>query len=235
LQKPEVYLTFDLERDYLGTGSYVSPSSFEGIRHHVPRILDVMHEHHAAGTFFLTPEVIENCEDMLSDVDKRHAVGLHSHAYYQPIFKGWERDGDSFKNYTRHEKKGMILRDISRYEDHFGHPRLFRIARLEPDHDVLKVISESGCPYDSSYHSSSYHVFQKMRVALLYRFREVPVDFHLYGLELSQMLKRDRSVVLVHPITPPRRGNPDVYNEHRLVQVIESSPEQCRLERLDHL
>lgn len=85
MQKPEVCLTFDLERDYLGTGSYVNPPSFEGIRHHVPRILDAMHERHAAGTFFLTPEVIENCEDMLGDVRKRHAVGLHSHAYYQPV------------------------------------------------------------------------------------------------------------------------------------------------------
>jgi hypothetical protein len=129
----------------------------------------------------------------------------------------------------------MILRDISRYQDHLGAPRLFRIARLEPDHDVLKVISESGCPCDSSYHASNYHVFQKMRVALLYRFSEVPVDFHLHGLELSQMLKRDRSVVLVHPITPPRRDNPDVYDEHRLAQIIQSSPEQCRLKRLDHL
>jgi len=234
LQKPEVYLTFDLERDYLGTGSYVTPPSFEGIRHHVPRILDAMHEHHAAGTFFLTPEVIGNCEDLVRAVRRRHAVGLHSHAYYQPEFKGWERDGDSFKNYTRHEKKQMILRDISRYQDHLGAPRLFRIASLEPDHEILKVISESGCPCDSSYHASNYHVFQKMRVALLYRFREVPVDFHLHGLKLSQILKRRRSVVLVHPITPPRRDNPDVYDEDRLVEIIQSSPRQCRLERFDH-
>ena len=166
---------------------------------------------------------------------RRHAVGLHSHAYYQPIFKRWERDGDSFRNYTRHQKKEMILRDTSRYQDHLGAPRLFRIAELEQDHDVLKVISESGCPCDSSYHASNYHLFQKMRVALLYRFGEVPVNFHLHGVRLSQMLKRDRSVVLVHPITPPRRGNPDVYDEHRLVQIIQWSAEQCQLERLDHL
>ena len=162
-------------------------------------------------------------------------MGLHSRAYYQPIFKRWERDGDSFRNYTRHQKKEMILRDTSRYQDHLGAPRLFRIAELEQDHDVLKVISESGCPCDSSYHASNYHLFQKMRVALLYRFGEVPVNFHLHGVRLSQMLKRDRSVVLVHPITPPRRGNPDVYDEHRLVQIIQWSAEQCQLERLDHL
>ena len=65
LRTRTVHLTFDLERDYAGTGEYINPPSFEGIKHNVPRVLDEMHEHDASGTFFLTPEVLAECEDLV--------------------------------------------------------------------------------------------------------------------------------------------------------------------------
>ena len=235
LHKPRVYLTFDLERDYFGSGSYAPIPSFEGVRHNVPRLLDKMHECHVDGTFFLTPEIMENCVDILRDIRRRHAVGLHSHAYYQPEFKGWERDGDSFRNYTDREKMQMILRDIQLCHTYLGELKLFRIARLEPDNEILRMVSESGCQYDSSYHASKYHIFEKIRTALSYKFKEIPVDFHLYGLEISQLKRRSRSVVLLHPITPPERTNPEVYDEGRLVEMIERCSEQFRFESLDEI
>jgi len=150
---------------------------------------------------------------------------IHIHTINPNSRNGKETETAS-RSTRRARKNRQSSRDIRRYQDHFGHPRLFTIAGLEPDHHVLAANSESGCPCDSSYRASNYYVFQKMRLV---------VDFHLHDLELCQMLKRDRSVVLVHPISPWTRTNPDVYDEHRLAQIVESSPEQCRLRRLDHL
>jgi len=205
LQKRTVHLTFDLERDYVG--KYIDPPSFEGIKHNVPRILDEMREHDASGTFFLTPEVLAECEALVREIRKRNAVGLHSHAYYQPEFKGWEGDGDCLKNYTSDEKKRMTLRDVERWRDYVGDPSLFRIGRLEPDHSVLKVLSEAGCLFDSSYRRSHYNVFERVRTRLLYDFREIPVNFHLFGLRLRQLVEKDHSVVLLHPLTPPGKSS----------------------------
>jgi len=219
-----------LERDYLRTG-YVVPSSFEGVNHNVPRILDELQKRHASGTFFLTPEVIQNCEDVVRDVRRRHAVGLHSHAYYQCEFKGWEEDGDSFKNYTPDEKKRMILRDIELYRDYLGEPKLFRIGRLEPDQTVLRMISEAGCLYDSSYHASKYNLLRKLRVMVSYDFQEVPVNFHLYGLEPRHM-KGGRPVILIHPITTPGKNDPEVYDEQNLMRIIDTSSQRCELKDL---
>jgi peptidoglycan/xylan/chitin deacetylase (PgdA/CDA1 family) len=233
MHKPKVCLTFDLERDYLGAGSYATTPSFQGVLHNVPRILDKMRECHAHGTFFMTPEVMEYCGGILRDIRRRHVVGLHSHAYYQPEFKGWEGDGDSFRNYTEHEKTQMILRDIRFSHTYLGDLRFFRIARLEPDHEVLKVVSESGCQYDSSYHASKYHLFDRIWTALSYKFKEIPVDFHLYKLEIGQLRRKSRSVVLLHPITPPEKTNPEVYDEGRLLEIIQSCSGQLRFMSLD--
>ncbi len=230
LQKPKVYLTFDLERDYLRTG-YVDPPSFEGVNHNLPRILDEMKEHHAVGTFFLTPEVMENCEDMVRDIRGKHAVGLHSHAYYQREFKGWQRDGDSFRNYTPDEKRQMTLRDIALYRDYLGKPRLFRIGRLEPDRTVLRMINQAGCLCDSSYHASKYNLIAKLRVALCYDFWEAPVNFHLYGLE-PRHLEKGRPVVLIHPLTPPGKHDPRVYDEGNLIRIIDESSRRSELKDL---
>lgn len=230
MQKPAIYLTFDLERDWLRTG-YLSPPSFEGVNHNVPRILDKMREHHAAGTFFLTPEVMENCEGLVREIQRRHAVGLHSHAYYQREFRGWEKDGDSFRNYTPDEKRQMALRDIERHHDYLGDLELFRIGRLEPDQTVLKVISEAGCLYDSSYHVRSYDLLQKLWVALFYEFQEIPVNFHLYGLQ-RRHLERDQSVILVHPLTPPGKTDLEVYDEENLIRIIDTSSQYCELKDL---
>lgn len=232
MQKRTVHLTFDLERDYAGTGEYIDPPSFEGIKHNVPRVLDEMHEHDASGTFFLTPEVLAECEDLVREIRKRNGVGLHSHVHYQPEFRGWESDGDCLKNYTPDEKKRMTLRDVERWRDYVGDPSLFRIGRLEPDHTVLKVLSESGCVCDSSYHRSHYNLFERVRTRLLYDFREIPVDFHLFGLRLRQLVEKDHSVVLLHPLTPPGKSSLRIYDEEILMQIIRGCPEYYELKGL---
>lgn len=230
LQKPTVYLTFDLERDYLRTG-YLNPPSFEGVNSNVPRILDEMEIHHATGTFFVTPEVMENCEDITREIQKKHALGLHSHAYYQPEFKGWPGDGDCFSNYTREEKERMALRDVNRYQDCLGDPKLFRIGRLEPDQTILRTINKARCLCDSSYHIKRYGLMQKMRVALLYDFQEMPVNFHLYRLT-TQDLEIGQSVILVHPLTPPEKIDPQVYDEERLIRIVDACSEHCEFKDL---
>jgi len=230
LQKPKVYLTFDLERDYIRTG-YLNPPSFEGVNSNVPRILDEMEKRRAVGTFFLTPEVTENCEDLVRDIRRRHAVGLHSHAYYQPEFKGWAEDGDCFKNYTTEEKERMTLRDIERYRNFLGDLKLFRIGRLEPDQTILRVISEAGCLCDSSYHVNNYGLMQKLRVALFYDFLEMPVNFHLHGLE-PHHLEIGQSVIIVHPLPPPGKIDLEVYDEENLIRIIDISSQHCELKDL---
>jgi len=219
LQKREVYLTFDLERDYVSSG-YLDPPSFEGLRYNVPRILDKMDRLQAAGTFFVTPEVLENCEDLVKDIVRRHAVGLHSHVYYQREFKGWEQHGDCFRSYEPHEKRQMVLRDLKAYSNYIGTLELFRIGRLEPDHVVLRTVNEARCRYDSSYHARSYNLMKKMIVALSYSFQEIPVDFHLYGLEPRHM-QINRSVILIHPLTPPGESDPQVYDESTFVRIVD--------------
>lgn len=225
MQKPQVYLTFDIERDYVKTGHFRRPS-FEGIRSNVPRILDKMHENHIIGTFFLTPEVIANCEDLVAEIKRRHAVGLHSHAYYQPEFKGWNADGDSLACYSPDQKTRMILRDIGTYRHCLGKLRLFRIGRLEPDQTILKVVSEEGCQCDSSYHATNYGLLERLRVALKYDFKEKPVKYHLYGLEPSHLM-RDQAVILVHPLTPPGKSDKEVYDENHLMRMIDISSRYC--------
>ncbi len=220
LQKPKVYLSFDVERDYVKSG-YVQPTSFEGITHYVPRILDKLRELRATGTFFVTPEVIEHCEELVSELKKTQLVGLHSHAYYQPEFKGWKTNGDSFSTYTAAERRQMIGRDAALFQERIGPLKFFRIGRLEPNHTVLKMISQLGCTYDSSYHVDNYHLLEKLRRAVSYRFAEIPVTAHLFGLE-SHHFDVERPVVLIHPITPPSKTDEEVFDEAHLMKLLDA-------------
>ncbi len=233
MQKPKVYLTFDVERDYVKSG-YIEPASFAGITHHVPRILDKLRQLRATGTFFLTPEVIERCEDLVAEICKTQAVGLHAHAYYQPEFKGWQADGDSFEVYRVAERRSMINRDVSRFRERIGPPTIFRIGRLKPNHTVMKTISEMGCQYDSSYHADDYTLIEKLRAAVSYKFREIPVTAHLFGLEPRHFMLR-RPVVLVHPITPPGTMDIEVYDEKHLLRIIDACAEGYEFKGLDDL
>jgi len=237
LHKPKAYLTFDLDRDYFDSGSYARTPSFEGVRHNVPRILDKMHKCHVDGTFFLTPEIMENCVDTLRDIRQRQPSDFtHTHTITSILeFKRWERDGDSFRNYTDREKIQIILRDIQLCHAYLGAPKLFRISRLEPDNEILRIVIESGCQYDSSYPAVKCDIFEKIWTALSYKFKEILVDFHLYSLEISQLERRSRSVVSPHPITPPERTNPVVYDEGRLLEMIEGCSEQFRFGSIDEI
>jgi len=219
LQKRKVYLTFDVERDYIKTG-YLDPPSFEGIKAHLPRILDKLHAIDAVGTFFLTPEVIEQCDELVSEILKRHIVGLHSHAYYQPEFIGWDTNGDSFSSYETHLVQRMIKRDAAKFQARIGQPKLFRIGRLEPHHTVLKTVSDLGCGCDSSFHTDGYTVLERVRCALSYKFVEVPVTAHLFGLQRRHFDVRN-PVILVHPITPPNHPDREVFDLEHFMGLID--------------
>jgi peptidoglycan/xylan/chitin deacetylase (PgdA/CDA1 family) len=177
-----------------------------------------MREYGITGTFFVTPEVLERREDLVREIRRKHAVGLHSHSYYQPEFKGW--DAESFKRYTSPEKTRMILRDIKLYNEYLGKLQSFRIGKLEVDHTVLKAVSDAGCLYDSSYYEKNYNLPQKLKVTLSYKFRELPVNLFLYGLK-PHHLRRDRSVILIHPLTPPGIRDVEVYDEEALWLLME--------------
>jgi len=231
LQKPKVYLTFDVERDYVKSG-YLEPPSYEGITHWIPRIRDKLHQLHATGTFFLTPEVIERCEDLIAELRKTQVVGLHSHAYYQPEFKGWKANGDSFSTYTVAEIRQMITRDAALFQERIGPLKFFRIGRLEPNHTVLRMISELGCTYDSSYHVDDYRLLEKLRRVISYRFAEIPVTAHLFGLE-PRHFDVGRPVVLIHPITPPSSTDSEVFDEAHLMKLIDACSDSYEFKGFD--
>ena len=233
LQKHKVYLTFDVERDYIKTG-YLDPPSFEGISAHVPRILDKLRAIGAVGTFFLTPEVIERCDELVSEVLKRHLVGLHSHAYYQPEFIGWNANGDSFNSYETRLVEQMIKRDAAKFQTRIGPPSFFRIGRLEPNHTVFKTVSELGCSCDSSFHREAYTIFDRLRCTLSYKFVEVPVTAHLLGLERHNFDVRD-PVILIHPITPPTQPDREVFDSEYFMGLIDECSASYEFVGLDSM
>jgi hypothetical protein len=196
--------------------------SFSGIEERLPRLLDKLREYNARGTFFVTPEVFQACEDLTREMITRHAFGLHTHSYYHPEFRGWKNDGDSFRNYSPNEKERMITRDIGSFKEKFGSIGMFRIARLEPDPVIMRIINREGCPIDSSYHDAQYGLFQKTKTRLQYKFSEIPVNFHLFGLTPRHFAGRDRSVVLMHPSVPAGKADEQVFDESKLWSIMEA-------------
>ena len=233
LQKPRVYLTFDVERDYVRSG-YLDPPSFQGIEEHVPRILDKLAEVDGVGTFFLTPEVVEKCGQLVAEIRKRHLVGLHSHVYYQPEFLGWKQNGDSYSKYEPNLVRAMITRDAECFQRAVEPPTFFRIGRLEPDHTVLRTISDLGCAYDSSFHRDNFNWIERVRCLTYYKFKEVPVTAHLFGLGPRHFRVRN-PVILVHPITPPETPDKEVFDLDHLNRLVQQCSKEYRFSGLDQI
>ena len=234
MQKPVVALTFDVERDYLRSG-YVTPVSFSGIEHNLPTLLDKLKQFKARATFFLTPEVFQACESLTREIRKAHSLGLHTHSYYHPEFRGWENDGDSFRNYSVQEKERMIMRDIESFEERFGKVGIFRIARLEPDPVILRVVSREGVELDSSFHNNNYGLIQKVKTRFDYHFKEIPVNFHLFGLTPQHFAHRMCSVVLTHPSVPHGKLDEQVYDEEKLWSIMRALESQFDFVGLEEL
>lgn len=208
----QVYLTFDIERNYDQRG-YETPTSFSHIERNVPRILGEMSKLKIKGTFFVTPEVLANCENLIQLITRSgNVVGLHSHVYYQPEFAG----SDRFQDYSQSLKLKMIWRDYVAFEQRFSRVPCFRIGQLLVDRDVLRFVSLLGCRVDSSFHNDDFHLIDKIVVQWL-GLREYPVAFHLWGLT-AKAFKKD-SVMLVHPLCHPSQGS-QVYDEEHLFNLL---------------
>ena len=182
----------------------------------------------------MTPEVFQVCEDITKEME-RHSIGLHTHSYYHPEFLGWNNDGDSFRNYSASDKEQMIKRDIASFKERFGKVGLFRIARLEPDPTIMRFVDDADCVIDSSYHEANYGAIEKIKTRLQYRFREIPVTFHLYGLTPKHFVGRDRSVVLMHPSVPAGKVDEQVYDDGKLWSIMEACKSEYDFVGLDDL
>lgn len=155
-------LTFDVERDWRGREipdweekglrgenfPYSSEPSFSMIKRSIPQILSLLEENNAQAVFFVTGEVAEHEPDLVDKIiAARHDLGVHTHPFYHPEFKGEhvnDTSKDNLADYSPAEIEIMIRRDLESIQNLGVEPKVFRAGKLSVNLETLKVVKEIG-------------------------------------------------------------------------------------------
>ncbi|MBU2559540.1 polysaccharide deacetylase family protein [archaeon] len=134
-----VSISFDVERD--PTQANRGGESFEGIEV-VDSLLDVMEEHGARGTFFVTGRIVERFPKTVKIIGTRgHEVGAHGGFYHDEVIAGLPVA----------LQKEKILETKTQIENVTGERVLgYRAPGHRLDENTLLALEELGFEYDSS-------------------------------------------------------------------------------------
>jgi len=141
----DVVFGIDMETDI---GSFTS--SYEGVKHGTPRLLEIMKKHDIEATYFWTGHAAENNSDMVKKVrDAGHETGCHGLVHEtlgDPLFplpNNWPVF--PFEVEGRIKEADRIVKKISGVK-----PKSFRCPRLWGSTKVLSVLEKLGYKADAS-------------------------------------------------------------------------------------
>jgi peptidoglycan/xylan/chitin deacetylase (PgdA/CDA1 family) len=165
-QKVIVVLSSDTEFD---------PPSKNGSWHHrstarlldgIPRLLEICDEHKAPATLFSEGKLVEELQELFSDLAKRHEIGCHSFAHEWLGSKRpprWIPRNDELPVLSSGAKAEILKRAADRIEEAIGkRPRAFKAPFNSIDQpSTLHLLEQAGFETDSSlpcYNAETYRI-----------------------------------------------------------------------------
>ncbi|MFQ5975458.1 MAG: polysaccharide deacetylase family protein [Candidatus Hydrothermarchaeales archaeon] len=134
-----VSLSFDVERDPpLANKNEVT---FRGVDE-IPRILGILKEHDAKGTFFVTGRIADRYPEMLDEIVKNgHEIGVHGGYFHDKTLNGL----------SKVDQRDAIKGTFDLIEDATGrNPSGYRATGHLIDSLTIEALDEMGFMYDSS-------------------------------------------------------------------------------------